>query len=324
MTFFHQPYHGPDNSWKTTQPSAEVALQAVYRPRSNRLVVYLDNVNNVTEEVAFSVDSLYVFTFFSTLLGSQMRQDYSPERHWTSVLRTTAGYALSECPGKATATFTIKDDNGAFWAFLMRFGFQRHIKIAKPAIAWDDLFEAFKVCVRKRLEDRYPESGCQTPVAAYALGVTQEAYRNRHSKRFDLLHLFELFSYTQATKKGDKLFALLPLASDAADENAFSPDYHSSFEAVVRRYASRFADRGAGTLESFSFSSWIPCWARGDHPRTISSWHSNDGPFRAAGKTECRARVHPADGTILVLNGVPVNRIVRVGSITHEHRDAIE
>jgi hypothetical protein len=129
-------------------------------------------------------------------------------------------------------------------------------------LEWDDLFEALQFCVRERpefLEDKHPKPGRQTPMAAYSVGLLRDAYRIRHARnRFRLLQLFELCSYTSATKEQDKLFSLLGLASNSRDP-VFDPDYDSPFEDVMVKYAGAFVEMGqaldllyrAGTSKSF-------------------------------------------------------------------------
>jgi hypothetical protein len=121
---------------------------------------------------------------------------------------------------------------------------------------------------------------------------------SRMSQRADLLSLLDMFVYTDATKDRDKLFALLGLASDA-DEAVFDPDYSSSLEAVVRRYAGEFVKRGktmellyrAGFSKSYRFCSWIPNWTRKDPRRTITTWRGAKGIFSAGGTISPKAQI---------------------------------
>ncbi|RYP24429.1 hypothetical protein DL767_008599 [Monosporascus sp. MG133] len=201
-------------------------------------------------------------------------------------------------------------------------------------IDWDTMFGAFKICVQERprlLEDSPRQPGRPTPLAAYTLGITREAYLGPLKKRFGLLELFELFSYTRATKTLDKLFALRLLASDA-DDPAFDPDYGTPLEGVVRRYATAFVARGsalellyrAGISKSFEFSSWIPHWTGEEYPRTISTWDSGGGRFSTAGDTRTRACISDVDKKVLIVSGVFIDRIVSVGTVTWSDSDAVE
>ncbi|KXX78121.1 Heterokaryon incompatibility protein 6, OR allele [Madurella mycetomatis] len=192
-------------------------------------------------------------------------------------------------------------------------------------VSWDDLFHALTICVKansRYLEERL--SGRRIPLAAYTVGLTRQLYRNRPlARKNTLLELLELFSYTSATIKIDKLFALLHLASDG-DEVPFRPDYISPPEVVIRRYADAFVARGstlhllyrAGTSKAFPFCSWIPDWTRKDHPKSISTWYGTKGRFSASGKTQLRASVSVVDKQILTVSVTFVDRIARVGDVT--------
>ncbi len=205
----------------------------------------------------------------------------------------------------------------------------------RQIIDWDDLFDAFEMCAREYpelLEDGGQQMpGRVSPLAAYSLGITRKMYQVRLERRFGLLQLFELFSYTEVSVIEDRLFTLLPLASDFADK-AFSPDYISGFQAVVRRYAGRFVERGdtlellyrSGTSKSFDFCSWVPHWTRAEYPRTISTWETPSGGFCASGNTKLDASVHRGDNTVLVARGALVDTIKRVGNVTRNNTDAVE
>ena len=202
-------------------------------------------------------------------------------------------------------------------------------------IDWDDLFNAFEICAREHPEvleeDGQQILGRVSPLAACSLGITRKMYQDRLARRFGLLQLFELFSYTEVSVIEDRLFTLLPLASDVADR-AFSPDYISGFQAVVRRYAAKFVERGdvlellyrSGTSKSFEFCSWIPHWIRAEHPRTISTWATPSGGFHASGNTRLEASVRREDNAVLVVGGARVDTIKRVGSVTRNNTDAVE
>jgi len=161
--------------------------------------------------------------------------------------------------------------------------------------------------------------------------MTRQAYRNQlTSRKHGLLKLLELFSYTSATKTIDKLFALLHLASDG-ETAAFSPDYISSEEAVMRRYAGAFVNGGsalellyrAGTSKSPPFCSWIPDWTRKDHPKTISTWHSAAGPFCASGERQLSVSLSHSEKGILEVAGTFVDRIAHVGNVSLRDSDVM-
>jgi hypothetical protein len=56
-----------------------------------------------------------------------------------------------------------------------------------------------------------------------------------------------MFSYTQASRARDKLFALQNLARDVATEDPlFAPDYDSPEQEVLAKYAKGLVHRGRG------------------------------------------------------------------------------
>jgi len=207
------------------------------------------------------------------------------------------------------------------------------------SLDWEDIFEAIKICTEentRHLEAQVQSRNKQIPIAAYTLGITREIYRHQThrgqavDRRFSLLQLLELFAYTSATRERDKIFALLLLASDGQDPE-FEPDYSSSWEKVVRRYANVFVQRGAardllyraGTAKSFKFCSWIPDWIRGEAPTTISTWHSTKGSFSASGASTLSAEVSSKNDRLLVVRGSIVDRIAKVGDVTLEDHDVV-
>lgn len=197
-------------------------------------------------------------------------------------------------------------------------------------IPWKVLFEGLKVALAKtiRLMEAsriQPGSVLQKTEAASILGRTRRLYLRREGKlRLDLLSLLDRFSYTKATIEVDRLFALVGLASDAGDE-IFNPDYASSLEEVVRRYAGEFVRRDkvlellyrAGSAKSYPFASWIPCWTGDDvRPRSISSWRGGKGQFRACGDTGLVAQLCDFDPKMLVVTATMVDTVVEVGDKT--------
>ncbi|KAI0536538.1 hypothetical protein GGR58DRAFT_514502 [Xylaria digitata] len=156
---------------------------------------------------------------------------------------------------------------------------------------WDQFFEALTICEGEsnRVSRQTPEDIQLLPDAgpAYALGLARNRQK-KEGKRFSLLKWFEIFEHAEASIEVDKLFAFLGLAHDS-DGEEFMPDYESTLEEVVRRYAKGLILQDqvmgllyrAGISKSYEFCSWIPRWTRGQFPRTISTWDSRGGPFRA-------------------------------------------
>jgi hypothetical protein len=63
--------------------------------------------------------------------------------------------------------------------------------------------------------------------------------------RWCLIMLLEHFRYAQSTLSRDRLFALVGLASDG-NETDFEPDYNSTFEEIVLKFARVFVRQGRG------------------------------------------------------------------------------
>jgi hypothetical protein len=86
--------------------------------------------------------------------------------------------------------------------------------------------------------------------------------------RWNLMILLEHFRYAQSTLTRDRLFALVGLASDG-NEDDFEPDYDSSLEQVMLKFARVFVRQGQGmqllyraglNAQSDRFPSWVPDW----------------------------------------------------------------
>jgi hypothetical protein len=204
------------------------------------------------------------------------------------------------------------------------------------SVNWDDIFEALKICretIHAEAESKSSSKDWRLlrTDAAYDLGLTREIYKRFLFKHHhSLLSLLELFSYARATRECDRLFALLGLASDAEGEE-FLPDYDSSLEVVVRRYASAFVKRGdamellyrSGVAKSYKFASWIPYWTREEFPQTISTWYSAEGEFSASRDRPISLHFLPEDAKVLVISGISVDKIKRMGIVTTKKTDVI-
>jgi Heterokaryon incompatibility protein (HET) len=86
--------------------------------------------------------------------------------------------------------------------------------------------------------------------------------------RWNLMMLLEHFRYAESTLCRDRLFALVGLASDG-DVDDFEPDYDSSLDQVILKFAHVFVRHGQGmqllyraglNAQSDRFPSWIPDW----------------------------------------------------------------
>ncbi|KAK3329233.1 hypothetical protein B0H66DRAFT_488127 [Apodospora peruviana] len=200
---------------------------------------------------------------------------------------------------------------------------------------WAYLYDGLKIAIVKAtrlMEANKFRSGAilQKAERAALLGKTRRLYsRKKGSTRLDFQSLIERFAHTEASIDRDKLFALVGLASNT-DHDVFDPDYTSSLEVVVRRYAAEFViqDRvfdllhRAGTTKGYSFASWIPAWTEPTQRRTISTWHSTKGRFSAHGDTGIFAAVvSHADQKLLQVTTTSVDTIQHVGKTTLAESD---
>ncbi|KAM5350326.1 hypothetical protein ACJ41O_006831 [Fusarium nematophilum] len=207
----------------------------------------------------------------------------------------------------------------------------------RSRIDWDDFFNALKLCERglnsrgrQRTDDVriLPHAG-----SAYALGMTRDSFINQ-SLKFHLLQLMEIFAHCQATQTIDKIYALLGIACDSAEEE-FDPDYDSPESTVIQRYAACFVQRGqvmdllcrAGTLKSYSFCSWIPDWTRESFPESISTWETSKGRFYAGERNHPVAEAQRLDDSgpcVLRIRGCSVDTVVSTVQIRIDPSDEAE
>ncbi|PVH69973.1 hypothetical protein DL98DRAFT_661395 [Cadophora sp. DSE1049] len=202
-------------------------------------------------------------------------------------------------------------------------------------LSWEDIFSALETCLKHISVHPRPSLPLRQFLVhsnpAHALGTTRRMLKNaKLSRDFCLLSLLEQFAHTSVTQERDKLFALLGIALDATDD-VFNPDYSSSLETVVRRYADEFVRRGnaieliykAGASKSYDFCSWIPKWTGRDHRRTISTWCGADGVFCASGATTPQTQSLPNDWSKLEVLGVQFDSITRLCPTTTNEQDII-
>ncbi|EIT77382.1 hypothetical protein AO1008_11746 [Aspergillus oryzae 100-8] len=137
--------------------------------------------------------------------------------------------------------------------------------------------------------------------------------------RYPLLSLFEHFKLTEATRRRDKLFALLNLASDNCEE--LGPDYKAPLEDIIWRYACTFVKNGhvmellyrSGRSSDPRFPSWVPDWTSAPYPRTLSKWKCKTKPHRFTAATRFLEGGQLGLEKVLSLRGHLVDRVSRVG-----------
>ena len=116
--------------------------------------------------------------------------------------------------------------------------------------------------------------------------------------RWILFMLLENFRYAESTLSRDRSFALLGLASDGNEEE-FEPDYESTLEEIVLRFARVFVRQGRGiqllyraglTHEVNRFPSWIPDWTV-KRPQSLHESSEIGIPFAASGSMEANMKL---------------------------------
>jgi hypothetical protein len=271
----------------------------------------------------------------------QMRMRYVNPDSWPKNLPPIPSTWCDDAPSKTDNVW------GDLYSFFQRDWFQRAWVVQELILAskvkivcgtwevnWEDIFATLEACLKKsdQAKRSNPQLGrlAEQTKAAFVLGTMRRTFKEKKmSQQFNLLTLIEIFNHTDATKDRDRLFALLGLATDVKDE-LFDPDYDSSLEAVVRRYASEFVRRGstldllykAGASKSYDFCSWIPNWT-GRRPRkTISNWRGARGVFSAGGSLNTQPQ-NLRHGVSLELYALPVDKITDICVTTMKEHDII-
>ena len=204
-------------------------------------------------------------------------------------------------------------------------------------VDWDDLFRAITICREVVQAEAHltpeQEDFLRCTDGAYALGLTRQSREKYGHKIFGrkvhFMELLDYFWYTSATRRRDKIFALLGLSSDC-NSKVFDPDYESPLSAVTLRYASEFVRQGkamellyrAGIAKSYDQCSWIPLWTSEVTQRTISTW-AGHGKFCAGGVQQPHARVLQGQPRVLQVRGFQFDTITQVSDTSTENSDII-
>jgi hypothetical protein len=168
------------------------------------------------------------------------------------------------------------------------------IVCGKWMLGWEDLRAAMEVVEREL--DLLCDHHSLSMRSAWAPFMALAAHREweHQNCRGALLFLLESSRHSESTLKRDRLFALLGLASDGNEEE-FEPDYDSSLENVVFRFASVFIRQGRGiqmlhraglTDQADRFPSWVPDWTV-NKPMSLQELAEGSGGIRfsASGPT---------------------------------------
>jgi hypothetical protein len=195
-----------------------------------------------------------------------------------------------------------------------------HVKIVcgKWIIDWNDLHLAIEIIDREVQMSDNDFSHLKSSWEPFLVLAAQREWEARHY-RWTLMMLLENFRYAESTLSRDRLFALLGLASDG-NEAEFEPDYDSTLEDVVLKFARGFVRQGRGMQmlyrgglghQSHRFPSWIPDWT----VKRASSLHdcSEGGiSFAASGPQQGKIKCIPNTDELLV-EGYEVDEIESIG-----------
>lgn len=146
----------------------------------------------------------------------------------------------------------------------------------KWLIGWKDMCAAQEILNREvqMMEHEEKLSNIRASWEPFKKLAVQREWEIRQH-RWILLKLLEHFRYAESTLRRDRLFCLVGLASDGGDVE-FEPDYHSSFEDIVVRFAQAFVRQGRGIQLLYhaglsgseldtKHPSWIPDWTSKRH-----------------------------------------------------------
>ncbi|KAH6615369.1 hypothetical protein C7974DRAFT_64864 [Boeremia exigua] len=175
------------------------------------------------------------------------------------------------------------------------FGSDVVVMLGDSQIKWDNFIGRLKKYVQYSQSDQAQDRRSSRYVLqnlgpVLTLDRIRKLYQGRGQKetsnryKHEFLEILEMFFYTRSSRHRDKLFALINMACDTENHDAFIPDYESSAQVILSRYASQFVKSGhaldllyrAGSERGSRFCSWIPDLM--NHRRTdryaptISTW----------------------------------------------------
>ncbi|CAG9991797.1 unnamed protein product [Clonostachys byssicola] len=202
------------------------------------------------------------------------------------------------------------------------------------SMSWDGIHSVARICFREAQKSttNVTRQIAQNALVVLRLGELRHSYHEGEERNQPrLLTLFRKFQYAKATRARDKLFALLGLASDAAEKH-FDPDYTDTLEIVVQKYAKVFVERGCAIemlyrarFSSPRFPSWIPDWITNTPQRTITTWPSRQQGFSACTHIHSRIKLGSGrDNMVLIAKGHILDVVDEVGEKSFQTCDRIE
>lgn len=143
--------------------------------------------------------------------------------------------------------------------------------------------------------------------------------------RWVLLNLLERFRHAESTLDRDRFFCLVGLASDG-NEVDFDPDYESSFQDIVLRFAQAFVRQGRGIQLLYRAGiicaedenerpSWIPDWTS-KRPSSLQDSSEIDSSFLACGPEPQHLILGPGP-TELSADGYEIDTIITISAASN-------
>jgi hypothetical protein len=196
----------------------------------------------------------------------------------------------------------------------------------KWLLDWKDLYAALEIVDRRVQIAEYDEgvSDIRSSWEPFTkLAIQREWEARQH--RWSLLMLLEHFRYAESTLSRDRLFALVGLASDG-NEAEFEPDYDSSFQDIVLRFAQAFVRQGRGIQLLYragiscpgnddKFPSWIPDWTS-NRPLGLHDSSDSDRTFSACGPQPPNLKLGPGPNDLSV-DGYDVDTILATSTASN-------
>ncbi|KAF2178732.1 hypothetical protein K469DRAFT_642268 [Zopfia rhizophila CBS 207.26] len=273
-------------------PNLKAALQHL-RHKTKALILWVDAVcinQDDNKEKAYQIRLLPQVFQRATSIFAFLGNDHGSHRAIETLMQIRAKEALTDWPKclppvpTSWSTESVPFPEDPVWddikAFFQNSWFRRawvvqevvlaasvRIACGKWVVDWNDLLSATETVDR---EHRGSVNDMSSNIFSwdYFLELARHREWEARQTRWALINLLESFRYLESTLTRDRLFALLGFASDGANPQ-FEPDYESTLEDVLKKYAAVFIEQGkvlqllyrAG-LESQSsrFPSWLPDW----------------------------------------------------------------
>ena len=194
----------------------------------------------------------------------------------------------------------------------------------KWIVEWNDLFGAMETIDHEICTS----SEYSVPNLSWSHFLQIATHREREARktRLALINLLESFRHAESTLTRDRFFSLLGFAADS-ENPAFEPDYTSSLEVVILRFAHAFIVQGKIMLllhragfeakhepSAARFPSWVPNWTTPRQPCLSESSHRGV-QFAASWKTIPRVQTSSSLSEIAV-HGASVDTVSQISEAT--------